>query len=186
MKLIRKTLTSTGSILATLDTHQITYALDAAMYGDQAINATAQVDATMSDLSNQMPVTVSRSGSTVTVTFQTNHYLGGTADYIEIRGTGNSGLDGLYLCASVPSTTSVTYTSGSSGTIGSTPAFAIPIKMHKTFIASGAVSATTMATPAVSATTLNPVALPYTALILTCSIYSAGTVILDLLQAGMR
>lgn len=186
MRLIRKTLTAAGSVLATLDTHQITYALDSAMYGDQAINATAQVDATMSDLDNQIQVTVSRSGSTVTVTFPSNHFLGGTADYIYIRGTGNSGLDGLYLCASVSSTTVVTYTSGSSGTIASTPAYATPIKTHKAFIATGAVSATTPASPTISASILNPVNLPYTGLILTCTVYTAGTIILDLLQAGMR
>jgi hypothetical protein len=185
MRSIRKTLTGTGAILATLDPHKTYHAVSGYMYGDNAVNATAQVDATISDLTNKMPVTISRSTTTVTVTFQSNHYLSGTADYVLISGTGLSGIDGIWPVASVSSTTVLTFTSSVSGTVATTNAFAVPIKKHETVIASGAVSATTLATFAISATTMNQTVIPRTGLILNCTIYSAGTVILDALAAGL-
>lgn len=190
MRLIRKTLTAAGAILATLDPHKEFYTISGTMYGDTAVNATAQVDATISDLSARMPVTVSRSGTTVTVTFPSGvantHNLGGTKDYIYISGTGNSSLDGLYPVASVSSATVLTYTSGTSGTVGAMSAIAIPIRTIQSFIASASVSATTPALPSVSATSINLNTVPFSGLVLNCTIYTAGTVILDVLAAGMR
>lgn len=178
MRLMRKTLTAVGCIMAVNDPHKIYNANSISMYGDTSISATAQVDRIISDPGNNISATVSRSGTSATLTFSSPHLLGGTSDYVQIRGTGVSSLDGIYPVASVTSTTVVTYTSPVSGTVSATNCVATPLKFYANAIASGSVSATT------------PVVLsdvkPTYAFILNCTIYSAGTVIMDVLSTGIK
>lgn len=180
MRQKRMILAATGCKLEVLNNRITTGTLITNVFGDTAINATAQVDGVDIDIDG-MPaaVTLTRSSTTVTVTFPASqpHLLGAITDYIVVSGTGNASLDGVYQIASVSSATVVTYTSSTSGTIAKTNASAIPLK----FIATNQTSAAASASAAVSVVKANA---PYNALVLNCTIYSAGTVILDVLQPG--
>lgn len=186
MRLNRASVGSASSVILPLDPHKTSFAMNTMMYGSSTISATAQVDGTLSDLGNLIPVTISRSTTTATVTFPSvnPHTLGGTKDYVVITGTGNSNLDGTYPVASVTNDTVLTYTvanSGASTGIG----FATPVRFIETVIASASVSATAPAVPAVSATAANLYLTPFSAVILKCTSYSAGTVYLDNRQTGL-
>jgi len=187
MRLMRATVSAAGSAILVLDPHKITYGANMMMYGNSTINATAQVDATISELTIKTPVTISRSSTTVTVTFPTTdpHTLGGTADYVIISGTGVSSIDGIYPLASVSSNTVLTYTSSVSGTLA-TVGYAVPVRLHQTAIASGVVSATTPAVPAANAAGSYIEGSTFSALILKCTSYTAGTVYLDVRQEGLK
>lgn len=188
MRLNTVSISAAGSTLLTLDPHQMEVGQSITMYGSNNINATSQVDGTISDLTARIPVTVSRSVSTVTVTFPTAqpHRLGGTTDYVVISGTGISSIDGVYVLASVSSNTVITYTSSASGTLASTAAVATPVRTFKAVIASASVSSTAPAVPAVSTTTAPIQFLPMSGLVLQCTSYVAGTTYLDVLQSGLR
>ncbi len=186
MRLNRKTLGAAGSVILPLDPHLASSAMNTMMYGSSTINATAQVDATLSDLGNLIPVTITRSTTTATVTFPTTqpHTLGGTSDYIVVSGTGSSNLDGTYPIASVSSDTVLTYTVANTGATAAV-GFAVPVRFLEAVIASAAVSATTPAVPAVSATAPDLYHTPFSALILKCTSYTAGTIYLDTRQTGI-
>src|ERR1700733_7114202 len=110
MRLATASIAAAGSVVLPLDPHKIEMNDLIAMYGSHDINATAQVDGTISDLGLSIPVTISRSTTTATATFAAPHRLGGTTDYVVITGTGNSNFDGTYPVASVTSNTALTYT----------------------------------------------------------------------------
>ena len=188
MRLNRVSLASTGVAIIETD-HMVdaSYKCNIMLYGSNGINATAQVDGSISELTIPIPVSVSRSGTTVTVTFpSTNpHTLGGTSDYIIISGTGVSSLDGTYSLASVTNTTVLTYTSGTSATTTAV-GYAVPIRLNQSVIASAAVSATSPAVPAATAVGTYYETTPFSCLILKCTAWVAGTVYLDVRQAGLR
>lgn len=151
-----------------------------ALFGDHAISATAQVDGVNYDKSlAPVAVSISRSGTTVTVTFPTSnpHLLGASTDYIAIGNSGNAGLDGVWEVASITSTTVLTFTSSVSGTLTNILTTATPLKLITSNQATGAVSATVAGRTALATT-------PYQALVLNCTTYSAGTIVLDVLQPG--
>jgi len=169
-----------------LDPHKASWSMNSMMYGSSTINATAQVDGTLSDLGNKIPVTISRSTTTATVTFPTAnpHTLGGTSDYIVISGTGSSNLDGTFVVASVTNDTVLTYTVANTGASTAT-GYAVPVRFMETVIASAAVSATAPAIPAVTTTSSDLYHTPWTGLILKCTSYTTGTIYLDTVQTGI-
>lgn len=186
MRLNRVSLAAAGAVIMPIDPHKTQVNSLTSMYGSSTVSATAQVDATVSDLGNKIPVTLSRSSTTVTVTFPTGnpHTLGGVTDYIVIAGSGVTSLDGTYSVASVTNDTVLTYSSGTSGTTTAN-AYAVPVRFMKTMIASASVSATTPAFPAVTTTSLYLETIPFSGLILNCTSYSAGTVYCDNRQGGL-
>lgn len=188
-RVIRAKLAAAGSAVAIIDPNINSFGVNAMMYGSSTINATAQVDATIADMSIRIPVTVSQTTTTVTVTFPTlnPHTLGGTKDYVVISGTGLASIDGVYPLASVTNDTVLTYTSSSATVAAGTRAVATPVRFIETLIASATVSATAPAvtTPAVTPTTVNLNLTPHTAFVLKCTTYVAGTVYFDLVQAGL-
>src|SRR5271154_944520 len=120
-RLIQASLASTGSVVLPLDPHKIEIQDVIMMYASQDVSSiTSQVDGTISDLGNQIPSSISRTTTVITITFNTPHQLGGNTDYVIISGTGNSNFDGTFAIASVTSPTVVTVTSGSSGSIAAT------------------------------------------------------------------
>src|SRR5258708_29658624 len=136
MRLITASLGATGVVVLPLDPGKTQVSDLIAMYASNSQNAiTAQVDGTMSDLQANIPVSLSRSGTTGTVTFPTlnPHKLGGTTDYIVISGSGVASLDGTYSIASVTNDTVLTYASGTSATTTAN-AVAVPIRFMKTVI----------------------------------------------------
>lgn len=185
MRLVRATLSAAGATVLALDPHKIEANMLPILYGNSTVNATAQVDGVISDLGANTPVSISRTTTTVTVTFPTTdpHRLGGTSDYITISGTGISGIDGTFAIATITSPTVLTYTSTVSAT-STALGVAVPLRFAAVVIASAAVSATAPATVAVSATTLPLQFVPFSALILKCTIYTAGVIHLDVRQAG--
>lgn len=187
MRLKQNSIAAAGVVIQPLDPHVIQLEMLPIMYGSSTINATAQVDGTISDLGNVIPVSISRSTTTVTVTFPTlsPHTLGGTKDYVVVSGTGVSSLDGVYPVASVTNDTVLTYTSGTSATTVAN-GYCCPVRFAATIIASASVSATTPAVPAVTTTSLYLPQIPFSGLILKCSTYVAGTVYLDTRQVGLR
>lgn len=177
MRLIKNTLIAAGCTLAVLDPHKIYNVADFSMYGDASINATAQVDAVIADIDQQIQSSLSQSTTTVTVTFNSPHLLGGNKDYVMVTGTGVAGIDGVYQVATVTNTKVLTYTTSSGSFVG--PAQVIPLKFYENLIASASVSATTVAN---KDTVLSPIS----AAILNCTTYSAGTVVLDTRVGGMK
>ncbi len=189
MRLNRVTLTTAiGAVVQPLDPHKAVMLARPILYGSSDISATAQVDGTLSDLGNAIPIVISRATTVLTVTFPAAnpHTLGGSTDYVVISGTGNALLDGVWPLATVTNNTVITMTSPSSGTISATAGVAVPLRFAKTVIASAAVSATAPATFAASTDTgLVLAQVPFSAYILKCTIYAAGTLYLDTRQAGI-
>lgn len=186
MRLARASIAAAGAVILPLDHAKIQFNDLMVMYGSSTVSATAQVDGTISDLGNNIPVTISRSGTTVTVTFPTGtpHTLGGTTDYVIINGAQGTGINGTYQVASVTSDTVLTYTSGTNATTV-TVGYACPVRFMKTVIASASVSATTPAFPAVTTTSIPLSQIPFSGVILNCTSYSAGTVYCDVRQSGI-
>lgn len=189
MRLVRASLTAVGAALMPMNYHSTYIAQNTMYYGTTSITGTntAQLDGTISDLGNNIAVTLSRSGTTVTVTFPTlsPHTLGGTSDYVRISGSGVASLDGFFSLAGVTSETVLTYTSGTSATT-TAKAIACPIRFHAAILASGAVSATVPTLVAPSAIGAYLEQSPYTAMILKVTAYGgAGTIISDVLQCGI-
>ncbi len=184
-RLARASIAAKGAAILPLDPHKTAFQDGIIAYASQDINGTAQVDGTISDLGNQIPVTVSRATTVITVTFPTlnPHTLGSSADYVIISGTGNSNLDGVWPLATVTNTTVITITSPNSGTINVVNGIATPLRLYQAVIATGAMAAT-VKIPTVTAA--NPFyTIPFSALILNCTTWVAGTVYLDVRQTGI-
>ncbi len=184
-RLSRVSIAAKGAALMPLDPHKTAFQDGIIVYGSQDINGTAQVDGTISDLANQIPVTVSRATTVITVTFPTlqPHTLGSSVDYVLITGTGNALLDGVWPLATVTNTTVITITSPSSGTIAVVNGVATPLRLYQAVIATQA-QAATVKIPVVTAA--NPFyTIPFSALILNCTTWVAGTVYLDVRQTGI-
>ena len=181
MRLNKTSIAAVGAVMLPIDPHQQALSDAVIIYGSSSIDATAQLDGTYSELSNQIPMTFSRSTTTVTVTTVVDHTLGSNVDYVLITGTGVASIDGFYPVATVTTDLALTYTSGTSATtVGS--GFITPIRRAQAVIASG-VMAATIKTPTVTAA--NPFyTIPYSALILKCTVYAAGTIYLDVRQSG--
>ncbi len=186
MRLIKTSLSAAGSAVQVLNPHSIVQQVLPILYGSNGISATAQVDGTISNLGNNIPVIISQTTTTITVTFPSTqpHTLGGSSDYVVLSGTGNSTIDGTWAVATVSSATVLTITSGTSQSVGPINGIATPIRFALTVIASAAVSATVPAVPARSNTTTDLGLQPWSALILKVTTYSAGTVYLDSRQYG--
>ncbi len=183
MRLIRATNTAVSVAVLPLDPAETYFGNGIIAYGSSTINATAQVDATISDLGANIPVTYSQSTTAITVTFPTAnpHTLGGTSDYVTIANTGIAGVDGTWPVASVTSDTVIVLTSTTSQT-KSGNAIAIPLRLYQAIIATGAMAAT-VKIPTVTAA--NPFyTIPFSALILKTTTYVAGTIYLDVRQTG--
>lgn len=172
-------MTAVGVNIITRDINKFYTCSSLSLYGDHAVNATAYLGSSLSDITDKKSVSISQSGTTVTVTFNENHLLGSGADYVIIQGTGIAGIDGNWSLASVTSTTVLTYTSTVSQTVTVNSAQAIPIKIHSAIIGSASVSAST---PAVASTDISTVPI----YILVVSAISAGSVVLDLVVQGNR
>lgn len=191
-RLVTASLAATGSVVVPLDPHKAVMLIRPILYGSSSTNAAnrAQVDATISDLGNNIAVTVSRATTVITVTFPTlsPHKLGNTTDYLIISGTGNAALDGTYPIATVTSDTVVTVTASASGTIAATAGYGLPIKTVATVIASALPPfATAPLTFAASTDTgLVLAQVPFSAYILKQTVYtSTGTTYLDVRQEGI-
>lgn len=185
MRLIRASLSAIGAVVLPLNPQQASFSDSIISYASKSISGiTSQVDATISDLGNVIPVTVSRTTTVITVTFPTSnpHTLGSAVDYVIIAGTGNALLDGTWPVATVTSDTVLTITSPSSGTIAATNGTATPVRRCTNVIASGT-PAITVAIPTVTAA-LPLYTLPFSGLILNCTAWTAGTVYLDVRQSG--
>jgi hypothetical protein len=77
---------------------------------------TYEVQHTFDDLGKKVPITsISRSGTTVTVVFASDHLVSAN-DSIVVEGSGINGADGVFPVASVVNSTTLTYTSSISGT----------------------------------------------------------------------
>lgn len=84
--------------------------------GPGAAGITYSVQHTLDNPGRKIEVAaISRAATTVTVTFRAPHRLN-VADSIVVEGSGVAGMDGVFPVASVPSDTTLTYTSGTSGT----------------------------------------------------------------------
>ncbi len=143
------------------------------------------MEGTSADIWATIPVIITQSTTTVTVTFKDvpGHQLTTSACYVQITGTGITGVDGIYAVAGVSSPTVLTYTSGTSQTLAATNGFAVPLPVTQGVIASGAISATVPKQPTV--TVASPFySLPYSALIFSCTASTAGTAYLDIRQSG--
>lgn len=183
---MRLTTVSVGAVaiaVLPLDPHETYFADAVALYGSQDINGSAQVDATIADVGNNIPVTYSQTTTAITVTFPVAnpHKLGSSVDYCTISGTGLTGVDGTWAVASVTSPTVVVLTSNTSQT-KSGAAVGTPLRFYQTIIATGAIAAT-VALPTYSAV-LPLYLIPYSALILKCTTWVAGKVYLEARQAG--
>lgn len=176
-----------GIVVLALDPHKVEFNDTIILYCSKAgaSNQTAQVDATISDLGANIPVALSRSGTTVTVTFPATqpHRLGSAVDYITISGSGVASLDGTYQVATVTSDTVLTYTSGTSATTTAN-AIAVPIRFLETIIASGTPAITVTGPTAPSATTRYIPTTVLSGLILNVTANTAGTCYLDVRQSG--
>ncbi len=188
MRLLRATISAaTGQgVLLPLDTHESFKQSAILLYGNNSASLTCRVDGVFSDLGANIPVTLSRSGTTVTVTFPAAqpHTLGSTVDWIEISGSGVTSLDGVYPLGGVTNDTVLTYTSATSATTTAN-AIAVPLrsKGSGSVIASSVLSGSSAVIPTVTAA--NPFyTLPYSALILQCLSYTAGTAYLDVRLIG--
>lgn len=183
MRLVRATNTAVSVAILPLDPGEISFATGIIAYGSQTINATSQVDSTISDLGNTIACTYSQSTTNITITFPTAqpHTLGGTADYVVISGTGITGVDGVWPLGSVTNDTVLVAVSQTSQT-KSGNCIVVPIRLYQAVIASGAMAAT-VKIPTVTAA--NPFyTIPFSALILKTTIYAAGTIYLDVRQTG--
>ncbi len=157
-----------------------------AMWCDQAGSGaiTGQIDATFSDLSNNIPVTYSQSTTAITLTFPAAnpHTLGSNVDYMLISNTGIVGVDGFWAVSSVTNDTVVVVTSTTSQT-KSGNAIATPVRRCANPYASAGLNLF----PSVPNSTLAlPVYyLPYSALILRVTVNAgSGIAILGERQAG--
>ncbi len=186
MRKVTAQISAAGAVLLPLDTHQIFKQSAILLFGNSTANLTCRVDGVFSDISASIPVTLSRSGTTVTVTFPTTqpHTLGSNVDWIQIRNSGVTSLDGLYVLSTVTNDTVLTYASGTSATTTAN-ALATPLrsKGSGSVIGSSPLTGTSDVIPTVTAA--NPFyTLPYSALILQCLNYTAGTGYLEVRQIG--
>jgi len=186
MRVITAKISAAGAVILPLDTHESFMGDSILLYANSTGSLTCRVDGVFSDLGANIPVAVSRVGTTVTVTFPTTqpHLLGSNVDWIQISGSGVSSLDGLYAVATVTSDTVLTYTSGTSATTA-VNAVAVPLrsKGSGSVIGSSVLAANSAVVPTVTAA--NPFyTIPYSALILQCLSYTAGTGYLSVRQTG--
>lgn len=175
-----------------LNPHQVSFNEYPILYMSKSTSGTntAQVDATISELGVNIPVTISQTTTAVTVTFPVAqpHRLGSSADYITISGSGLTGVDGTFPVTSVTSDTVLVYTSGTSQSVTGA-AYAVPMRTVTNVIASG--TPPTTALPATSlvgssATTIPVGRIPYSALILKVTAFgSGGTIYLDVRENGI-
>jgi hypothetical protein len=117
MKLTTVSLSAVGvSPWIPLDYRQNPFSVSLAVDLDSAASGiTYEVQHTLDNLGKKVnPITITRSGTTVTVVYLTPHGLN-VNDSIVVEGSGVTGMDGTFNVASVGSTTSLTYTSGTSG-----------------------------------------------------------------------
>ncbi len=183
MRLVRASLAAKAVAVLPIDTHEISMQDAIIAYGSQTINGSAQVDATLSDLGANIPVTYSQTTTAITVTFPAAqpHTLGSSVDYCTIIGTGITGVDGTWPVASVTNDTVVVLTSTTSQTKTGN-AIAVPLRFAATIIATGAMAAT-VKIPTVTAA-LPFYTMPFSALILNVTTYVAGTIYVDVRQTG--
>ncbi len=169
-----------------LDPNTLAFSDAIYLYGSKSTSGiTCSVQGTSADIWGTIPVTISQTLTTVTVTFigVPGHQLTSSACYVNIMGTGDIGVDGIYQVATVTSPTVLTYTSAVSQTAAYTAAFAVPVPVTQGVIASGSVSATVPKQPVV--TVASPFySLPYSCLLLICTARTAGTAYLDVRQSG--
>jgi len=139
-----------------------------------AAGITYEVQHTLDDLSKKVrPVSITRSATTVTVTFPTAHNKN-VDDSIIVTGSDVTGMDGTYPIASVGSTTTLTYTSGTSATStgsGSTECILLTVMPHE-FL-----TAKTVADD-------GNYAFPVSAIRLNVSAHSTGKATLHFIQGG--
>lgn len=186
MRLLTAQISAIGAVLLPLDTHKSFKQSSILLTANSTGNLTCRVDGVFSDVGANIPVKLSRSGTTVTVTFPTAqpHGIGSTVDWILISNSGVASLDGLYAISTVTNDTVLTYTSGTSATTA-VNALASPLrsKGSGSVIGSSALTASSAVVPTVTAA--NPFyTLPYSALILQCLGYTAGTAYLSVRQTG--
>lgn len=118
MKSKTVTLSAVGnSAWIPLDYRQVPFSVGLAVDLDSAAaGITYEVQHTLDNLGKKVnPASISRAGTTVTVTFNNPHNLN-VNDSIIVEGSGISGADGTFAVATVPSATSLTYTTSTSGT----------------------------------------------------------------------
>lgn len=138
--------------------------------------ATASVYFTLDDPAAQIvPVSIVQTASTtVTVTTSVKHGLT-TNDWVQISNTGAAVLNGLFQVATVPSDTTYTYVTTTGTNTGNVSnQFYTPFR---TFLVSGL--------SAVTSTTVSNLAFPVQAVMMNCSAYTSGAVLLNILQ-GLR
>lgn len=181
MRLQRITATAVSNTLLPLDSNQVMYNESCYLYGSSTVSATATVYGIISNLYANLPVSFSRSGTTVTLTFQSAHFAAASAIFVNVCNSGVTSIDGVYAVVTVGSTTTLTYTSGTSATTSGNAVASILI--GQTMINSVAVSATTPTKPTISIQNTFST-LPYSSLLLVVSAYTSGTVYLDSRQSG--
>lgn len=118
MKAKTVTLSAVGnSVWIPVDYRQNSFAVALAVdLNSAASGITYEVQHTLDDPGKKVvPTSITRSGTTVTVSFANPHGLN-VNDSIIVEGSGFAGGDGTFAVATVPSVTSLTYTSGTSGT----------------------------------------------------------------------
>lgn len=172
-----------GISVLPLDTHEITMQDAIVAYCSSDVSGiTSKVDATISDLGANIPVTFSQSTTAITVTFPAArpHKLGSSADYCTLSNTGIVGVDGTWPVASVTSNTVIVLTSTTSQT-KSGSAVAVPLRLYQNVIATNTAATATIPTLS-AALPLNIV--PYSALLLNVTAWTAGTAYLDVRQTG--
>lgn len=192
MRLVRASQAgAVGVVLLPLDPHQKAFSDGIIMYCDKAgaAHMTAQVDGTISDLGNLIPMTFSQTTTAITITtLAANPHTLGVAsattgcDYCLISGTNIAGVDGIWPVGSITNATVVVATSQTSQSkTGS--GFLTPIRLYQQVIGSAA-PAITVTIPTVTAA--NPFyTIPFSALILNVSAWAtAGICYLDVRQSG--
>lgn len=181
MRLVTASQRGVGIAVLPLDPHETYFADAVAAYCSSDVSGiTSKVDATISDVGNNIPVSYSQTTTSITVTFTVPHKLGSAVDYCVISGTGIVGVDGTWQVASITSPTVLVLTSTTSQT-KSGLAVATPLRFYQNIIATN--TAATITLPTYSAV-LPLYLIPYSALILNVTAWTAGTAYVEARQAG--
>ncbi len=155
-----------------VDPHKRSWAMSAAVTLDATANLTYSVEYSYDDTGANIPCTISRTTTVATITFPSPHGLT-TADSVIVTGTGSTNLDGSFAVASVPSSTTVTYTVSNTGI---TSAIHPQVSPMRVFALTALAAQTAKKDSNFTA--------PIWAIRLTISSYTAGSATLTALQVG--
>ncbi len=119
-----------------IDPNKIYFGVGFGVTLSASANLTYSVQHSFDDPNANLICTISRTTTVATVTFPSAHGLT-TADSIIVTGTNNSNFDGTYNVASVPSTTTITYTVSNSGATSAINVIVSPMRVfsHSTVAA---------------------------------------------------